>query len=92
MGGFSEQVIQRVALVVKLEERSLDVRLRLSTFVPIDGVCYLAGRQDVVGVKTVLLQAEIGHLDESEPAPRLFLECDSDCVVAHKAEVLEEGG
>ena len=84
-------MIQRVALVVKLEERSLDVRLRLSTFVPIDGVCYLAGRQDVVGVKTVL-QSGIGHLDESEPAPRLPFNGDSDRIVAHQAEVLEEGG
>jgi len=43
-------------------------------------------------VKTVLLQSGIGHLDESEPAPRLLFEGDSDRIVAHQAEVLEEGG
>ena len=43
-------------------------------------------------MKTVFLQPGIGRLDESKPAPWLLLERDSNRVVAHQAEILEEVG
>ncbi len=83
-------MIQGVALVVQLEERSLDVRVAPPVPVSIDRVCDLTRREDVVSVKTILLEARIGHLDEFESTPRLLLQGNPYGIVAHQAEVLEE--
>ncbi len=85
-------MIQSVCQVVKLQESILDVRVAPPVPVSIDRVCDLTRREDVVSVKAILLQARIGHLDEFESAPRLLFQGDSYGIVAHQAEVLEEGG
>ena len=84
-------MIQNIRLVVELQESLLDIRVTPTVPVSIDRVCDLPGGEDVVGVKTILLQAGVSHLDEFESAPRLLLQGDSYGIVAHQAEVLEEG-
>src|SRR5439155_16921842 len=85
-----QEMIQSVCLVVKLQESLLDVRVAPPFPVSTDRVCDLARRLDVVGVKTILLQARLCLLDEFESALTLLLQGDSNGIVAHQAEVLEE--
>ena len=84
-------MIQSVCLVVKLQESLLDVRVALPFPVSTDRVCDLARREYVAGVKTILLQARICHLNEFESALRLLFQGDSYGIFAHQTKILEEG-
>ena len=85
-------MIQRVGLTVELQEDPPNVGRTFPLLVSIGRERDLAGREDVMIVEAVLLEAPIGQFDQPEPAPRLLGQSDSQGVVAHEPEVLEKRG